>query len=207
LHGTHWIMGMLLYGSGLRLNECLQLRIKDIDFRYNQIIVRDTKGDKDRVTMLSERVKDRLKDHLKRIKKLHEKDLKAGYGTVYLPDAVERKYPNAAKEWGWQYVFPASRISTDPRSGIRRRHHLYETVLQKAVKQAIRKACIIKHASCHTLRHSFATHLLESGHDIRTVQELLSHRHVNTTMIYTHVLNKRGLGVRSPADKIQNEGQ
>jgi integron integrase len=202
ISGTHWIMAMLLYGAGLRLSECLQLRVKDIDFAYKQITVRDSKGDKDRVTMLPEKIIEPLKKHLEKVKKLHEKDLKEGYGMVYLPDALERKYKNADKEWGWQFAFPASQISTDPRSGIRRRHHVYETVLQKAVKEAIRKAGIFKHASCHTFRHSFATHLLESGYDIRTIQELLGHKSVETTMIYTHVMNKGAMAVKSPANMV-----
>ena len=200
LSGTNWIMAMLLYGSGLRVTECLSLRVKDIDFGYNQIVVRDSKGEKYRITILPENVKKPLKEHLEKVKKIHQVDLKAGYGTVYLPHALKRKYPNANREWGWQYVFPASKLSVDPRSGIRRRHHLHETVLQRAVKAAIRKAGITKHASCHTFRHSFATHLLEAGYDIRTVQELLGHKDVRTTMIYTQVLNKGDLGVRSPAD-------
>jgi integron integrase len=200
LSGTNWMMAALLYGSGLRLTECLELRVQDLDFEYNQITVRDGKGDKDRVTMLPEMVKKPLKEHLLKVKRLHERDLKAGFGTVFLPYALGRKYPQADKEYKWQYVFPASRISTDPQSGIERRHHIYETVLQKAVKVAIRKAGITKHASCHTFRHSFATHLLESGYDIRTVQELLGHKNVETTQIYTHVLNKGGRGVKSPID-------
>ena len=200
LKSTHWLVGMLLYGSGLRLSESLELRVKDIDFGYNQIIVRDSKGEKDRTTMLPQKIVKPLKEHLDKVKIIQEKDLKDGFGTVYLPYAIERKYPNAKYEWGWQYVFPATRISTDPRSGIRRRHHLYDTVIQKAVKQAIRSTGITKHASCHTFRHSFATHLLESGYDIRTIQELLGHKNVETTMIYTHVINQGGKGVRSPAD-------
>jgi integron integrase len=202
LSGMYRVMATLLYGAGLRLSECLELRVKDIDFSYKQIMVRDAKGDKDRVTLLPESIIEPLKQHLIKVKNLHEKDLREGYGMVYLPDALARKYRNADKEWGWQFVFPASQISTDPRSGIRRRHHLYETVLQKAVKEAIRKAGIAKHASCHTFRHSFATHLLENGYDIRTIQELLGHKSVETTMIYTHVMNKGGLGVKSPADVI-----
>ena len=200
LKGTHWLVGMLLYGSGLRLPESLELRVKDIDFGYNQIMVRDSKGEKDRTTMLPQKIVQPLKEHLNKVKLIHEKDLKNGFGSVYLPYAIERKYPNAKYEWGWQYVFPATRISTDPRSGIQRRHHLYDTVIQKAVKQAIRNARIFKHASCHTFRHSFATHLLESGYDIRTIQELLGHKNVETTMIYTHVINQGGKGVRSPVD-------
>ena len=202
LDGVHRIMAMLLYGSGLRLSECLQLRVKDLDFNYSQITVRDAKGGKDRIVPFPQKVKEPLKNHLENVRKLHEKDLKEGFGSVYLPDALETKYPHASEEWGWQFVFPAHQISTDPRSGTRRRHHLYETVLQKAIKTAIRKAGIIKHAGCHNLRHSFATHLLEDGYDIRTVQELLGHNDVKTTMVYTHVLNKGGLAVKSPADLL-----
>ena len=200
LKGVHWFVGMLLYGSGLRLTESLELRVKDIDFGYKQIVVRNSKGEKDRTTMLPEKVIEPMKKHLQKVKQIHEEDLKNGYGTVYLPYAIERKYSNAKYDWGWQYVFPASRISTDPRSGIQRRHHLHDTVIQKAVKQSIRNAGINKHASCHTFRHSFATHLLESGYDIRTIQELLGHKNVETIMIYTHVINQGGKGVRSPAD-------
>jgi integron integrase len=202
LSGTSWLMAMLLYGSGLRLMECLRLRVQDIDFTYKQITIRDAKGQKDRITMLPQILTDPLKQHLKKVKALHEKDLQAGYGTVYLPNALERKYRNANREWGWQYVFPASQLSIDPRSGRRQRHHLDENVLQRAVKIAIQKAGINKHASCHTLRHSFATHLLEAKYDIRTVQELLGHQDLNTTMIYTHVLKKGGMGVSSPADSL-----
>jgi len=202
LTGIYWLMAMLLYGAGLRLREVLQLRVKDIDFDYNQISIKYAKGEKDRIVPLPQKVKTPLKEHLEKVKKLHEKDLQEGYGYVYLPNALEKKYPKAAYDWGWQFVFPAHRISTDPRSGVCRRHHLYETVLQKAVKNAIRKAGIVKHASCHNLRHSFATHLLEDGYDIRTVQELLGHNDVKTTMIYTHVLQKGGLAVKSPADSL-----
>ena len=200
LKGTHWLIGMLLYGSGLRLSETLQLRVKDIDFSYNQIFVRDSKWEKDRITMLPQKIIPSLRKHLSRVEKLHQEDLRNGYGSVYLPNALERKYPNAKYEHGWQYVFPATRISTDPVSGVSRRHHLYDTVIQKAVKQAIRNAGIVKPASCHTFRHSFATHLLESGYDIRTIQELLGHKNVETTMIYTHVVKQGGRGVISPAD-------
>ena len=202
LEGVKWLMAYLLYGSGLRLMECLRLRVQDIDFAYKQITVRDAKGNQDRVTMLPEIVFETLQKHLKEVKKQHEQALKAGFGTVYLPYALERKYPNASREWGWQYVFPASQLSIDPRSGIKQRHHLSEKVLQRAVKEAIRRAGITKNANCHTFRHSFATHLLEAGYDIRTVQELLGHKDVSTTMIYTHVLNKGGKGVRSPADFV-----
>ncbi len=202
LTGVKWIMALLLYGSGLRLMECLRLRVKDIDFDYKQIIVRDAKGQQDRVTMLPENIISQLQNHLDTVKRLHENYVKNGFGTVYLPNALARKYPNANQEWGWQYVFPASQLSIDPKSGCKRRHHLDESVLQKAVKSAIKKAGITKHASCHTFRHSFATHLLQSGYDIRTVQELLGHKDVNTTMIYTHVLKQGGLGVKSPAEQL-----
>ena len=202
LSGIHWLMAMLLYGAGLRLSECLELRVKDVDFGYNQIIVRDAKGGNDRVTILPEKVKKPLRGHLREVKKIHEADLRIGFGRVYLPYALKKKYPNADKEWGWQYVFPATKISTDPRTGIRRRHHIYETVLQKAVKQAIRSAEIAKQASCHTFRHSFATHLLEAGYDIRKIQELLGHKDVKTTMIYTHVVNKGIMGIKSPVDAM-----
>jgi integron integrase len=200
LEGTKWIMVSLLYGAGLRISECLRLRVKDIDFSCNQITLRDTKGDTDRVTMLPASLKEPLKMHLCRVKELHEQDLKEGFGRVYLPFALSRKYPNADREWGWQYIFPAAKRSIDPRSGIERRHHVLENVLQRSVKEAIRIAGINKHGSCHTFRHSFATHLLENGYDIRTVQELLGHKDVSTTMIYTHVLNTPGLAVRGPVD-------
>jgi integron integrase len=202
LDGNYWIMAMLLYGSGLRLQECLRLRIKDLDFGYSQITVRDAKGGKDRIVPFPQKLMKPLKSHLEKVKNQHENDLRCGCAGVYLPDALERKYPNASREWGWQYVFPAHSVSEDPRNGIRRRHHLYPTILQKAMKTAIHGAGIVKHAGCHTLRHSFATHLLEDGYDIRTVQELLGHNDVKTTMIYTHVLNKGGLGVKSPADSL-----
>lgn len=200
LEGSKWLMANLLYGSGLRLMECIRLRIKDLDFEYNQIVVRDAKGQKDRVTMLPVSLKEPLKRHLEKVRAIHEKDLKEGFGKVYLPFALERKYPNANQEWGWQYVFPASKHSGDPRTGIERRHHIAETVLQRGVKAAIRSTGITKNGSCHTFRHSFATHLLEAGYDIRTVQELLGHKDVSTTMIYTHVLNRGGKGVKSPLD-------
>ncbi len=190
----------LLYGSGLRLTKALQLRIKDVDFAQRQIAVRDAKGKESRVTMLPGRLIDSLQQHLQRVRRLHQRDLDAGYGSVYLPFALERKYPNADREWIWQFVFPAFGLSKDPRSGIVRRHHLHETGLQRAIKQATRLAGIEKRVSCHTFRHSFATHLLQNGYDIRTVQELLGHKDVKTTMIYTHVLNRGGRGVRSPLD-------
>jgi integron integrase len=200
LQGTNLLIATLLYGSGLRLMEAARLRVKDIDFEMNQITVRDGKGEKDRVTMLPQTVKTQLQDHLVRVQKLHQDDLRAGFGEVYLPYALERKYPNASQEWKWQFVFPAAKISVDPRSGQKRRHHVSGDSIQRAVKQTMRRAAINKHGSCHTFRHSFATHLLESGYDIRTVQELLGHKDVRTTMVYTHVLNRGGQGVKSPLD-------
>ncbi len=200
LSGTSQLVARLLYGSGLRLIECLRLRVKDLDFAYRQIIVRDGKGQKDRVTILPAVLVDPLQAHLRRVRMIHQRDLDRGYGSVYLPYALERKYPSAHKEWCWQYVFPAQSRSTDPRSGVVRRHHLSESTVQKAVRRAARLAGIDKLVGCHTFRHSFATHLLEDGYDIRTVQELLGHKDVKTTMVYTHVLNKGGLAVRSPLD-------
>ena len=201
LKGDYRLMAHLLYGSGLRLLECLRLRVKDIDFGYRQITVREGKGMRERITLLPERLNRPLQAHLARVKELHQQDLARGGGAVYLPTALHRKYPTAAREWAWQYVFPAEKISLDPRSGEQRRHHLAERNLQNAVKDAIRAAGLTKAASCHTFRHSFATHLLESGYDIRTVQELLGHKEVATTMIYTHVCNKPGLSIRSPVDE------
>lgn len=201
LTGTHQLIASLLYGSGMRLMECLRLRVKDIDMGYNQIVVRDGKGEKDRITLLPAKVKRTLMRHLLKVKLIHEEDRAAGYGNVYLPYALDRKYPEAASAWGWQYVFPSTTRSKDPRSGAVRRHHLSDNAVQTAVKKAIRAAGLHKPASCHTFRHSFATHLLESGYDIRTVQELLGHKDVRTTMIYTHVLNRGGRGVRSPLDQ------
>jgi integron integrase len=200
--GAAWLVIELLYGSGMRLLEGLRLRVKDVDFGANQITVRGGKGDRDRHTMLPERVRGTLLHHLAEVRIQHERDLTAGAGWVALPGALGLKYPNAGREWGWQWVFPAGRMYEDPDTGQRRRHHLHETVVQRAFKEALRASGIAKKASCHTLRHSFATHLLETGYDIRTVQELLGHRSVETTMIYTHVLNRGGLGVRSPVDTL-----
>jgi integron integrase len=202
LDGQHGLMAGLLYGAGLRLLECVRLRVKDVDFGYRQITVRDGKGGKDRMTMLPQTAVEPLRAHLKKVKVLHEHDLEDGFGEVYLPYALERKYPDAVREWGWQYVFPALTRSIDPRTGKERRHHMDEQSLQRAVKKAVRTAGLTKPASCHTLRHSFATHLLQSGYDIRTVQELLGHKDVSTTMIYTHVLNRGGQGVASPLDRM-----
>jgi integron integrase len=200
MDGIYKIMAQLMYGSGLRLMEVLRLRVKDLDFANRQIIVRDGKGENDRVTMFPEILLEPLRLHLQHVRTLHEQDLARGFGTIYLPYALDRKYPNAGREFAWQYVFPASDLSTDPLTGIRQRHHWNESTLQKAVKQAARLARMDKPVSPHTFRHSFATHLLEDGYDIRTVQELLGHKDVKTTMIYTHVLNRGGLAVKSPLD-------
>ena len=200
--GTPALVIELLYGSGIRLLEALHLRVKDVDFGQNEITVRGGKGDRDRRTMLPERLAGVLRRHLAEVRTLHERDVAGGAGWVALPGALGLKYPNAGREWAWQWVFPAGRVYEDAETGQRRRHHVHETVVQRAFKEALRTSGIAKKASCHTLRHSFATHLLESGYDIRTVQELLGHRSVETTMIYTHVLNRGGLGVRSPVDTL-----
>ena len=198
--GTHQLMAKLLYGTGMRLMECVRLRVKDVDFAQHLITLRDTKSPRDRMTMLPVSLVPVLQAHLQRVKILHEEDLKRGNGRVYLPTALHIKYPNADREWCWQYVFPAAFPSRDPRSGETRRHHVNENSLQKAIKAAVRQSGLTKPVTCHTFRHSFATHLLESGSDIRTVQELLGHKDVSTTMIYTHVLNRPGLAVKSPLD-------
>jgi integron integrase len=200
LSGTQRLMAKLLYGGGLRLMECLRLRVKDLDFAQHQIIVRDGNGMEDRLTTLPDSLIGPLQEHLSHVKHLHAQDVAQGLGAVYLPFALERKYPRAGRLWIWQYVFPSDRLSKDPRTGITRRHHASESGLQKAVSQAGRSVGLNKRISCHTFRHSFATHLLQQGYDIRTVQELLGHKDVKTTMIYTHVLNRGRLPVRSPLD-------
>lgn len=202
LDGSHALIARLLYGTGLRIMEGLRLRVKDVDFERGEILVRDGKGGKDRVTMLPASISPALRVHLNRVQEQHQQDLVEGYGEVYLPFALDRKYPNAGREWAWQYVFPSARLSVDPRSGVTRRHHVQDQSVQRAIRQAARDAGINKPATPHTLRHSFATHLLESGYDIRTVQELLGHSDVSTTMIYTHVLNRGGRGVASPLDRL-----
>jgi len=200
--GTPALVVGVLYGTGMRLLEALRLRVKDIDFAKHEIVVRGGKGDRDRVTMLAERLEGPLLKHLAEVATQHERDVANGAGWVELPGALDLKYPNAGREWGWQWVFPATRDYEDAETGQRRRHHLHETMVQRVFKEAVRSARVAKPGSCHTLRHSFATHLLEAGYDIRTVQELLGHRSLNTTMIYTHVLNRGGRGVRSPADML-----
>ena len=200
LRGVERLIVALLYGAGLRIMEGVRLRVKDLDFARSEIMVRDGKGEKDRITMLPQRLREPLKRQVSAVQELHKADLQKSYGEVYLPYALERKYRNASKEFLWQYLFPADKLSVDPRSGKTRRHHINEQNVQRAVKTALRKAEVRKNGSCHSFRHSFATHLLEGGYDIRTVQELLGHKDVRTTMIYTHVLNRGGRGVRSPLD-------
>ena len=203
LTGMEWLMASMLYGCGLRLLECVELRVKDVLLDRGEVVVRQGKGAKDRVTMLPVALRAPVQRHLRDRRRIHEADLAAGRGSVALPDQLHRKYPHAPFEWGWQWAFPATRFYTDPETRLSRRHHLHETVLQKAVKRASLEARLSRAATCHALRHSFATHLLESGYDIRTIQELLGHRDVSTTMIYTHVLNRGGRGVRSPLDTLE----
>ncbi|HEX9081229.1 MAG TPA: integron integrase [Holophagaceae bacterium] len=202
MSGTAGLVAALLYGTGLRLMEGLRLRVKDLDFQARELTVRGGKGDKDRVTMLPARLEAPLRAHLTRVKRIHEQDLADGFGEVWLPDALGAKFRGAGREWGWQWVFPSAVRSVDPRSGATRRHHLYPESIQRAVREAARRAELAKPVTPHVLRHSFATHLLAAGHDIRTVQELLGHADVETTMIYTHVLNRGGLGVGSPLDAL-----
>jgi integron integrase len=202
MSGTPKLVAVLLYGGGLRLLEGLRLRVKDVEFGLGEIVVRDAKGSRDRVVPLPRVARAVLPSWLSRVKRLHQLDLREGFGSVHLPHALERKYPGADRQWGWQYVFPAERRGIDPRTGVERRHHLHETIVQRAVRQAVRDVGISRPVSCHTFRHSFATHLLAEGYDIRTIQELLGHRSVKTTMIYTHVLNRGGHGIVSPADAL-----
>jgi len=200
--GVYHLIACLLYGSGMRLMECIRQRVQNVDFDYNMIVVRDGKGLKDRVAPLPQTLVQRLRSQIEAVEKIHQDDLENGYGAVFLPDALDRKYPNAVREFGWQYLFPSSRLSVDPRSGMARRHHIHENSVQKVLKKAAAETGITKRVNCHALRHSFATHLLENGQDIRTIQELLGHANVSTTMIYTHVLNRGGKGVVSPLDHL-----
>jgi len=202
LKGDKWLMASLMYGAGLRLMECLRLRVQDVDFARNEITVRDGKGAKDRVTMLPLSLNTPLQKHLQTVKDIHEKDLADRWGRVQMPYALDRKYPNASADWRWQWIFPQESRWRKRETGEQGRHHVHESIVQKAVKEAVAKAGLVKHVSCHTFRHSFATHLLQDGYDIRTIQELLGHKDVSTTMIYTHVLNRGGHGVRSPADSL-----
>ena len=200
LDGVYWLLASLLYGTGMRVTEGITLRVTDIDFEYGQITIRRGKGDKDRVTLLPDRLREPLSRHLAGVREQHERGIEAGYGHTWLPHALERKYPNADREWIWQYVFPSTTLSPGCEDGVIRRFHMSPKTIQNAMRRAVQKSGIAKRAGCHTLRHSFATHLIEDGYDIRTVQELLGHRDVKTTQIYTHVLNRGGLGVRSPLD-------
>ena len=203
MKGTHLLMAKTLYGSGLRLMECIRLRVKDLDFERNLVYLRAAKGGKDRTTVFPKSIQDEMRYHIDKLKRLHDEDLSQGYGGVYLPNALSRKYPNAEKEFRWQYVFPAKKLSQDPRSGVIRRHHVLESGLQKAVKVAVERAGIMKRVSCHTFRHSFATHMLENGVNIRVIQELMGHADIKTTEIYTHVMEKDLSVVLSPLDELQ----
>lgn len=202
LEGDKWLMASLMYGAGLRLMECLRLRVQDVDFSLHQILIRDGKGAKDRITMLPESLKTALKEHLKQVKIVHERDLSDGWGRVLMPNALDRKYPKAPYDWRWQWIFPQENRWKNTKTGQQGRHHVHQSIVQRSVKEAVRRAQVIKHVGCHTFRHCFATHLLESGYDIRTIQELLGHKDISTTMIYTHVLNRGGQGVRSPMDEL-----